>query len=61
MYSFELTGQFIPEKEREIFNDFLQFYGIDDGIWRVFECMLEAKTKGTVPLLMRVYRVPVST
>jgi hypothetical protein len=56
MYTFELTEKFIPERERTIFKDFLQFYGIDDGIWKVFECLFEAKTKGTVPLLLRIYK-----
>jgi hypothetical protein len=55
MYSFELTGQFIPVKERAVFRDFLQSYGIDDGVWKIFECLFNSKTKGTVPLLLRVY------
>jgi hypothetical protein len=55
MYTFELTEQFIPEKEREIFRDFLQFYGIDEGVWKIFECLFKSKTRGTVPLLLRVY------
>jgi len=55
MYSFELTGQFISEKERAVFRDFLHFYGIDEGVWKIFECLFNAKTKGTVPLLLKVY------
>jgi hypothetical protein len=55
MYTFELTEQFIPEKEREVFRDFLQFYGIDEGVWKIFDCLFNAKTKGTVPLLLKVY------
>jgi hypothetical protein len=55
MYTFELTDQFIPVKERAVFGDFLQFYGIDEGVWKIFECLFNAKTKGTVPLLLRVY------
>jgi hypothetical protein len=55
MFTFKLSEQFIPEKEREIFRDFLQFYGIDEGIWKIFECLFNAKTKGTIPLLLRVY------
>jgi hypothetical protein len=55
MYTFELTDQFIPEKERAIFRDFLQFYGIDEGVWKIFESLFNSKTKGTVPLLVKVY------
>jgi hypothetical protein len=55
MYTFELTEQFISVKEREVFRDFLHFYGIDDGVWKIFECLFNAKTKGTVPLLLKVY------
>ena len=55
MYTFELTEQFIAVKERAVFRDFLYFYGIDEGIWEIFECLFNAKTKGTVPLLLRVY------
>jgi hypothetical protein len=55
MYTFEFTDQFIPVKERAVFRDFLFFYGIDEGVWKIFECLFNAKTKGTVPLLLRVY------
>ena len=55
MYTFELSEKFISSEERIIFKDFLQFYGINDGIWKVFECLFDAKTKRTVPLLLRVY------
>lgn len=55
MYAFELTEQFLTEKEREIFRDFLQVYGVDGGVWKIFECMFNSKTKGTHPLLLRVY------
>jgi len=55
MYTFELSEKFISSEERTIFKDFLQFYGINDGIWKVFECLFDAKTKETVPLLLRVY------
>jgi len=55
MYSIELTEQFISEKERAVFRDFLHFYGIDEGVWKIFECLFNSKTKGTVPLLLRVY------
>jgi len=55
MYTFELTEQFIPVKERAIFRDFLQFYGIDEGVWEIFDGLFNSKTKGTVPLLLRVY------
>jgi len=54
MYTFELTEKFIPVKERAIFRDFLHFYGIDEGVWKIFECLFNSKTKGTVPLLLRV-------
>jgi hypothetical protein len=55
MYSIELNEQFISEKERAVFMDFLHFYGIDEGVWKIFECLFNSKTKGTVPLLLRVY------
>jgi len=55
MYTFELSGQFISEKEREIFTDFLKFYSIDEGIWKIFKCLFNAKTRGTVPLILKVY------
>jgi len=55
MYTFELTEQFIPVKERAVFRNFLHFYGIDEGVWKIFECLFNSKTKGTVPLLLRVY------
>jgi hypothetical protein len=55
MYTFELTEKFMPLKERAIFSDFLQFYGIDEGVWKIFECLFDSKTKGTIPLLLRVY------
>jgi hypothetical protein len=48
MYTFELTEQFIPVKERTVFRDFLHFYGIDEGVWEIFECLFNSKTKGTV-------------
>jgi Acetyltransferase (GNAT) domain len=55
MYTFELTEKFIPLKERAIFRDFLQFCGIDEGVWKIFECLFDSKTEGTIPLLLRVY------
>jgi len=55
MYTFELTEQFIPAEERAVFRDFLHFYGIDEGVWKIFECLFNAKTGGTVPLMLRVY------
>jgi hypothetical protein len=53
MYTFELTEKFIPVNERAIFRDTLQFYGIDEGVWNIFECLFKSKTKGTVPLLLK--------
>lgn len=55
MYTFEITEQFIPVQERVVFRDFLHFFRIDEGVWKIFECLFNAKTKGTVPLLLRVY------
>jgi hypothetical protein len=55
MFTFELSGQFISEKEREIFRDFLKFYSIDEGVWKIFECLFKTKANGTVPLLLKVY------
>ncbi len=55
MYTFELSEKFITAEERLIFKPFLKFYGIDEGVWEVFEYLFKTKTKGTVPLLLRVY------
>jgi hypothetical protein len=55
MYNFELTEQFFSEKEREVFRDFLQSCRLDEGVWKIFECLFNSKTKGTIPLLLRVY------
>jgi len=55
MYTFELARHFIPEKERGVFRDFLQFQGLDEGIWKIFECLFNAATEGSVPLLLKVY------
>lgn len=55
MYKFELTENFISDEERTFFTDFLHFSGIDEGVWKIFEYMFKSKTKGTVPLLLKVY------
>ena len=55
MYTFELTKKLIPAEERVLFSDFLHFHGLDEGIWKIFECLFDTTTKGTVPLLLKVY------
>jgi hypothetical protein len=55
MYTFNLSGKFLSGEEQTVFNDFLDLYHLDDGIWEVFSCLFKAGTKGTTPVLLRVY------
>jgi hypothetical protein len=55
MYKFELSDKFLSEEEKTVFKDYLEYSHVDDNIWAVFTCLFSAKTKRTIPLLLRVY------
>lgn len=56
MYTFELTDKFLSKEEKEVFRDYLDYYGIDYNVWEVFLCLFKSGVKNTKPLLLKVYK-----
>ena len=56
MYTFKLSDKFFSNSEKQVFEDYLRFQGLDNGIWDVFSCLFEAGTQHTKPLLLKVYK-----
>ncbi len=55
MYTFEISDRYFSEEEKAVFRDFLEYSGIDEGVWDVFACLFKAKVRRTIPLLLRAY------
>jgi hypothetical protein len=36
MYTFVLSGKFLTKEEQEVFNDYLEYHGLEENIWPVF-------------------------
>jgi hypothetical protein len=49
-YTFELTNKFLSVEEQLVFDDFLNFHGLDRGIWEVFASLFRSGVKNTQPL-----------
>jgi len=55
MYTFELTDKFLSQKEKEIFDDYLDYNGLDNSIWQMFNSLFNSGVKNTKPLLLKVF------
>jgi hypothetical protein len=56
MYTFKLTETFLSNKEKEVFNNYLSFHGLDHSIWEVFSILFKSGVKNTRPLLLKVFK-----
>lgn len=56
MYTAELTDKFLTSEEISLFDDCLDYYGLDNSIWEVFSCLFNSDVKDTKPLLLRVFK-----
>jgi hypothetical protein len=55
MYTFELSKEFLSNKERAVFKKSLDHYHVDENIWEVFACFFDSEVKGTTPFLIKAY------
>ena len=55
MYTFELSDRFLTREEQEVFNDYLEYHGLEENIWPVFSCLFESKTKNAKPYLLKAF------
>ncbi|MGE5174589.1 MAG: GNAT family N-acetyltransferase [Betaproteobacteria bacterium] len=55
MFTFELSAKFLSDEETELLNAGLGYFNLDKSIWKVFACLFRSTTKGTTPLVLRVY------
>jgi len=56
MYTFEITRTYLTDNEKAIFDDYLDYNGLDNSIWDVFSCLFRAGTQHTKPLLLKAYQ-----
>lgn len=56
MYTFKLCKSFLLKEETEVFKAFLNHYHVDESIWDVYACLFKSAVKGTVPLVLKVYK-----
>ena len=54
-YSWDLSDTFLSEDEKKLFDDYLEYHGLDRNIWPVFLHLFQATTKYTKPLVLRSY------
>lgn len=55
MFTFDLTDKFLLPDEQDVFEDYLSFHRLDNGIWEVFASLFRSGVKNGKPLLLRVY------
>jgi len=56
MYTFELTDKYLTKKEIELFENCLNYYGLDKSIWEVFSCLFNSSVENTKPLLLKAFK-----
>ncbi len=54
-YTFQLTDKFLSEEEQLVFDDYLNFIGLDRGVWEVFDSLFRSGVRNTQPLMMRIF------
>ena len=54
-YTFKLTDKFLSVEEQLVFDDYLNFNGLDRGVWEVFDSLFRSGVRNTQPLMMRIF------
>jgi hypothetical protein len=55
MFTFTLSNNYLSDDERSVLTPGLAHFSIDENIWDVFACLFRSSTKGTTPLVLRVF------
>lgn len=56
MYTFELSDKYLSREEMGLFEDCLNYYGLDKSIWDVFSCLFNSGVENTKPLLLKAFK-----
>lgn len=48
--------KYLSNEEKEIFDGYLNYHGLDNSIWEVFSCLFKSGVKNTKPLLLKVFK-----
>jgi Acetyltransferase (GNAT) domain len=56
MYTFELSDKYLSSEEIGLFEDCLNYYGLDNSIWEVFSCLFNSSVENTKPLVLKVFK-----
>ena len=54
-YTFKLTDKFLSGEEQLVFDEFLNFQGLDSSIWEVFASLFRSGVKNTQPIMLRIF------
>jgi hypothetical protein len=54
-YTFKLTDKFLSGEEQLVFDDYLNFIGLDSSIWEVFASLFRSGVKNTQPIMLRIF------
>ena len=55
MFTFELSQKFLSDGEKILLKPGLALFNLDESVWNVFACLFRSTTRGTTPLVLRVY------
>lgn len=56
MYTFKLSNKNFSKTEQKLFEDCLDYQGLDEGIWEIFSCLFNTNLEHTKPLLLKAYK-----
>ena len=54
-YTFKITDKFLSGEEQLVFDEFLNFHGLDSSIWEVFASLFRSGVKNSQPIMLIVF------